>query len=213
MAAPKTRSANLPRPKRTLVLFLAAIVAMYGLVALLDVNAKKGDDSAWKPKLGLDLQGGTRITFEAKAESGKVTADKLSQARDIIDQRVNGTGVTEAEVTTQGGNQIIVEIPGQQRADIVDQVGKTAQLRFRLVWGTGSVRHCTGRHDRRPEDRRRPRLVQALAGPADQGRDRRGRDRCPRSSRRASPRCRRSWPDSSAIPATSRSTTSPTSRS
>ena len=104
MAASKTRSANAPRPRRTLALFLAAIVAMYGLVALIDINAKKSDDSAWKPKLGLDLQGGTRITFEAKAEGGKVTADKLSQARDIIDQRVNGTGVTEAEVTTQGGN-------------------------------------------------------------------------------------------------------------
>jgi preprotein translocase subunit SecD len=137
MAAPKTRSANLPRPKRTLILFLAAIIAMFGLVALIDANAKKGDASAWKPKLGLDLQGGTRITFEAKVDSGDVTPDKLSQARDIIDQRVNGTGVTEAEVTTQGGNQIIVEIPGQARADIVDQVGKTAQLRFRLVWGTG----------------------------------------------------------------------------
>lgn len=137
MAASKTRSANAPRPRRTLALFLAAIVAMYGLVALIDINAKKSDDSAWKPKLGLDLQGGTRITFEAKAEGGKVTADKLSQARDIIDQRVNGTGVTEAEVTTQGGNQIIVEIPGQQRANIVDEVGKTAQLRFRLLWGSG----------------------------------------------------------------------------
>ncbi len=137
MAAPKTRSANLPHPKRTLVLFLAAIIAMYGLVAILDVTGSKSDESAWKPKLGLDLQGGTRITFEAKADSGSVTPDKLSQARDIIDQRVNGTGVTEAEVTTQGGNQIIVEIPGQQRADIVDQVGKTAQLRFRLLWGSG----------------------------------------------------------------------------
>ncbi len=139
MAAPKTRSANLPRPKRTLTLFLAGVVAMFGLVALIDANAKKGDESAWKPKLGLDLQGGTRITFEAKAEGGDVTPDKLKQARDIVDQRVNGTGVTEAEVTTQGGNQIIVEIPGQSRANIVDQVGKTAQLRFRLLWGSGQT--------------------------------------------------------------------------
>ncbi len=137
MAAPKTRSANLPRPRRTLALFLAAIVAMFGLVAIIDANGKKGDESAWKPRLGLDLQGGTRITFEAKAEGGKVTPEKLTQARDIVDQRVNGTGVTEAEVTTQGGNQIIVEIPGQQRANIVDQVGKTAQLRFRLLWASG----------------------------------------------------------------------------
>ncbi len=37
-------------------------------------------------------------------------------------------------MTTQGGNQVIIEIPGERRASIVDQVGKTAQLRFRLVW-------------------------------------------------------------------------------
>ena len=116
---PKNRgskaASNLPRPRRTVVLFLAAIIALYGLVALIDLNHKKGDDSAWKPKLGLDLEGGTRITFEAKATKGKVDRPKLDQARNIIDQRVNATGVTEAEVTTQGGNQIIVEIPGQKQ--------------------------------------------------------------------------------------------------
>ncbi|KQV76714.1 hypothetical protein ASC61_17855 [Aeromicrobium sp. Root344] len=130
---PKNRG-NLPRPRRTLVLFLAAIIALYGLVALINLDTKKGDDSAWKPKLGLDLEGGTRITLEAKANEGKVTKPKLDQARDIIDQRVNATGVSEAEVTTQSGNQVIIEIPGERKAGIVDQVGKTAQMRFRLVW-------------------------------------------------------------------------------
>jgi preprotein translocase subunit SecD len=89
----------------------------------------------WSPNLGLDLQGGTRITLSASTQggSGGVTPDKMDQAVSIIRNRVNGTGVTEAEVTTQGGSNIIVEIPGEQRKDIVDQVGKTAQLRFRLV--------------------------------------------------------------------------------
>lgn len=124
---------NLPRPRRTLVLFLAAIIALYGLVALINLDHKKGD-SAWQPKLGLDLEGGTRITFEAKSTDGKVTQAKLDQARNIIDQRVNASGVSEAEVTTQGSNQVIIEIPGERRAGIVDEVGRTAQLRFRLVW-------------------------------------------------------------------------------
>ena len=89
----------------------------------------------WSPKLGLDLQGGTRITLSASTQGGGggVTPSKMSEAVNIIRNRVNGTGVTEAEVTTQGGSNIIVEIPGQQRKDIVDEVGKTAQLRFRLV--------------------------------------------------------------------------------
>jgi preprotein translocase subunit SecD len=134
-------AANLPRPKRTLVLFLAAIIALYGLVALINLDSKKGE-SAWQPRLGLDLEGGTRITFQAKSSEGDVTKPKLEQARDIIDQRVNATGVSEAEVTTQGKDQIIVEIPGEKRANIVDQVGKTAQLRFRLVW-TGGLASAT----------------------------------------------------------------------
>jgi preprotein translocase subunit SecD len=138
MATKNTRSSNLPRPKRTLTLFLAAIVVLFALVALIDFKSDKGDASAWHPKLGLDLEGGTRISLQAKTESGSVTKDKLDQARNIIDQRVNASGVTEAEVTTQGGNQIIIEIPGEKKANIVDQVGKTAQLRFRLLW-TGSL--------------------------------------------------------------------------
>lgn len=135
MAAPPTRR-TLPRPRRTLLVFLAALVGLYGLLAVLGATGSKKDDSVWKPRLGLDLQGGTRITLEAKASSGDVTPEKLRQARGIIDQRVNATGVTEAEVTTQGGNQVIIEIPGQKKGDIVDQVGRTAQLRFRLLWAS-----------------------------------------------------------------------------
>ncbi|MEO7893118.1 MAG: protein translocase subunit SecD [Aeromicrobium sp.] len=114
------------------------IIALYGIVALTDLNSKKGDQSAWKPKLGLDLQGGTRITLQAKDSTGKITKTRLAEARDILDQRVNGLGVTEAEVTTQGGNQVIIEIPGEQKQSIANQVGKTAQLRFRLLWAVGT---------------------------------------------------------------------------
>jgi preprotein translocase subunit SecD len=135
MAAPQTRR-TLPNPRRTLLIFLALIVGMYGLIAVLGVTGSAKDDSAWKPRLGLDLQGGTRITLEAKASSGDVTPEKLREARSIIDQRVNASGVTESEVTTQGGNQVIIEIPGQNKSNIVDQVGRTAQLRFRLLWAS-----------------------------------------------------------------------------
>ncbi len=138
MAAPRSAARrNRPRPGRTLIVFLAAVVALYGLLLALDLTRDKGDDSAWKPRLGLDLQGGTRITLEAAATSGDVTTDKLAQARDIIDQRVNATGVAEAEVTTQGGDQVIIEIPGEKKGNIVDEVGRTAQMRFRMVWAGG----------------------------------------------------------------------------
>ncbi|HEX6517965.1 MAG TPA: protein translocase subunit SecD [Nocardioidaceae bacterium] len=113
------------RPGRTLIVFGLVIAALYGGVAL---------GGVWKPKLGLDLQGGTRITLEASTSSGEaVTPEKLQEARGIIEQRVNGSGVTEAEVSTQGDRNIIVEIPGQNASKLVDRVKQTAQLRFRLV--------------------------------------------------------------------------------
>ncbi len=114
------------RPGRTLIIFGAVLLVLLGLVAL---------GGTWKPRLGLDLQGGTRITLQAKtSDGGDITPDKLAEAKTIITQRVNGTGVTASEVSTRGADQIIVEVPGEERSDIVDQVGRTAQLRFRLVW-------------------------------------------------------------------------------
>ena len=109
------------RPGRTLVVFFLAMAIAYGLVALA---------GTWKPTLGLDLQGGTSITLRAEGDPGE---EALDQARQIIDDRVNGSGVAEAEVTTQGGNEIVVEIPGENARNLIETVQRTAQLRFRLV--------------------------------------------------------------------------------
>jgi preprotein translocase subunit SecD len=109
------------RPGRTLLIFGIVIAVMYALVAV---------GASWKPRLGLDLEGGTRITLVAE---GKPSQTKLDQAASIINQRVNGSGITEAAVTTQGGTNIIVEIPGKSRQDLVDSVKQTAQMRFRIL--------------------------------------------------------------------------------
>ena len=113
------------RPGRRLVVFAIVVAALYGGVAL---------GGVWKPKLGLDLQGGTRITLEASTPGGgKPSQANLQEARTIISQRVNGSGVSESTVAIQGGRNIVVEIPGKKRGDLVDSVKQTAQLRFRLV--------------------------------------------------------------------------------
>lgn len=109
------------RPGRTLVSFFIGLAIAFGLVAL---------TGTWKPELGLDLQGGTRITLIAKDNP---TAESLEEARSIIDQRVNGSGVSEAEVIAEGNDVIVVEIPGESRRDLTETVERQAQLRFRLV--------------------------------------------------------------------------------
>ncbi len=145
-------------PGRVLLAFLLVVVSLYGMAAL---------GGTWKPKLGLDLQGGTRIALQALTDNGdQVTADKLAEARDIIEQRVNGTGVAEAEVTAQGGDQIVVEVPGQESQALVDQVGRTAQLRFRLVWGSPPA---TGPSGTTPQGPLAPSPTSPSSGAGDQG--------------------------------------------
>ncbi len=116
-----------PRPGRTLLIFFISIGVLYGLAAL---------GGTWKPRLGLDLEGGTRITLSANEQGNEITPTKLKQAASIVDRRVNGSGVSEAEVSTQGSRNIIVEIPGRNASNLVDAVKRTAQLRFRLVAGS-----------------------------------------------------------------------------
>jgi preprotein translocase subunit SecD len=114
------------RPGRTLLIFFIAVAVLYGLAAL---------GGTFKPKLGLDLEGGTRITLTAIGNG--VSTAKLKEASGIIDSRVNGSGVAEAEVTTQGSKNIVVEVPDKNAGSLVDQVKRTAQLRFRLVATNG----------------------------------------------------------------------------
>ena len=83
-----------------------------------------------EPLLGLDLQGGASVVLEPTRTA---EPEELDIAVEIIRNRVDGLGVAEPEISTQGNN-ILVQLPGvdeQQRA--LDLVGQTAELRFRPV--------------------------------------------------------------------------------
>ncbi|MEJ2860038.1 protein translocase subunit SecD [Actinomycetospora flava] len=123
MAPPTVRF----RPGRYLAAFLVIVAALYGLVFF------TGDGSP-TPKLGIDLQGGTRVTLTARTETGAApTPDQLNLARTIIEQRVNGLGVSGAEVVQDGSN-LVITVPGQE-GDQARSLGQTARLYFRPVLG------------------------------------------------------------------------------
>ncbi|MGV9788659.1 protein translocase subunit SecD [Streptomyces sp. NPDC003435] len=128
MAAPKKgRGASAQsKPGRSLVLILIAIVAMTGGMFLAGHTT---------PRLGIDLAGGTSITLKAKADQGSaINKANMDTAVDIMNRRVNGLGVSEAEVQTQGDDHIIVNIPkGTNSKEAQQQVGTTAKLYFRPV--------------------------------------------------------------------------------
>jgi len=62
---------------------------------------------------GLDLQGGLRVLLEADLpEEAEISIEKIQTARDIIENRVNGLGVSEPLVQIAGSRRILVELPG-----------------------------------------------------------------------------------------------------
>jgi len=90
-------------------------------------------------RLGLDLQGGTQVILQPNSvtEGAAITEEQLQQTVAIIRQRVDGLGVSEAEVTTQGtgsGAVIVVSVPGVAQDRVVELVQRTALLDFRPVW-------------------------------------------------------------------------------
>jgi len=124
------RSAPVRAATRSLV-WLAVITAL--LFAVLG-GGVIWSNASWTPKLALDLQGGTQLILAPKlAEGQTVTQEQLDQAVAIIRQRVDSAGVSEAEVTSQGGSNIVVAIPGDPSDDTLARVQAAAKLDFRPV--------------------------------------------------------------------------------
>jgi preprotein translocase subunit SecD len=116
--------------------WLAAIIVV--LVGIQTAGALFAGWS-WTPKLALDLEGGTRIVLQAQtAEDQTVTQEQLEQAVSIIRQRVDASGVSEAEIGTQGTNNIEVSIPGTPDRETLARLQSSSKLEFRAVILTGT---------------------------------------------------------------------------
>ncbi|MFN7716914.1 MAG: protein translocase subunit SecD [Pseudanabaenaceae cyanobacterium] len=88
------------------------------------------------PKLGLDLRGGAQLTLQAKVkpEAGitSITPKVMETAKYVVEQRINGLGVSEATVLLVGNDQLVIQLPGvSDPAQAERVIGKTAQLEFR----------------------------------------------------------------------------------
>jgi len=84
-------------------------------------------------RLGLDLQGGSQLTIQVKTTPTipKIDQGMLEAVRRIVENRVNGLGVSEALVQTVGEDQILVQLPGVNDPQQAERVlGGTAKLEF-----------------------------------------------------------------------------------
>ncbi|WP_104129025.1 protein translocase subunit SecD [Cryobacterium sp. Y57] len=112
-------------------------VIIVGLIAL-NAFGVLTQNGSWTPKLALDLEGGTQIILAPQVESGaSVSSEQLTEAVGIIRQRVNSSGVSEAEVNTQGGRNIVVSIPGTPDDATLERIKSSAKLEFRAVLVAG----------------------------------------------------------------------------
>jgi preprotein translocase subunit SecD len=118
-------SRALKRQRRNLLVSVLVVVA----IALGSFGAVFG--VKWSPKLGLDLAGGLSVVYQT---AHSVSAAKLAETEQILNNRVNGLGVSGAQVATSGANEISVSVPGVTDAHtVLKDIGQTAQLYFRPV--------------------------------------------------------------------------------
>ncbi len=113
------------RQRRNLIISVLAVVC----ISLGSFAAVFG--AKWSPKLGLDLAGGLAVVYQTQ---GKASQAQLQETVNILNSRVNGLGVSGAQVSTTGTDQISVSIPGvSNAAAVLATIGKTARLYFRPV--------------------------------------------------------------------------------
>ena len=116
------------RPGRTLVLFFCVLALLFGTLTAGTMLS----DASWRPNLALDLEGGTQIILTPRTEDAdEITDEQVGQAIEIIRQRVDSSGVAEAEISSQGASNIVVGLPGEPTEETLNLVRQSAQMRFR----------------------------------------------------------------------------------
>lgn len=84
-----------------------------------------------KASLGLDLVGGTELTYEADLTQSKDKIKDLDNLKSVFEKRVNELGVSEPTIQTSGGNKVIIELPGVKEIDAaIQKIGATYELAF-----------------------------------------------------------------------------------
>lgn len=130
------------RSRKRLAWLLLVFIAFSAIIGAAKFTNTEG--ATWVPELALDLQGGTQIILKPNVDGGKTAStEQMEQAVDIIRQRIDSTGVSEAQIVTQGDGAeaaIVVSIPGVPSDTTLELIKASAKLEFRpvLVAGAGA---------------------------------------------------------------------------
>ena len=117
-------------PGRRLLTLLLAIVVGYSALAFGTATHR----TTMTPGLALDLEGGTQIILTPTTSDGsEITDENVNEAIGVIRQRVDASGVSEAQISRQGGQNIVVSLPGTPSPETLELVRTSAVLYFRPV--------------------------------------------------------------------------------
>ncbi|WP_427174921.1 protein translocase subunit SecD [Arthrobacter sp. 92] len=123
-------------PALRVLVWLGVILAV--MTAVL-AGGNMAGKASWAPKLALDLEGGTQMILAPKVEGGSgINEEQLNQAVAIIRQRVDGSGVAEAEISTQSGRNVVVSLPGTPSKETRALIQASADMNFRPVLQAGA---------------------------------------------------------------------------
>jgi protein-export membrane protein SecD len=125
-----------------IVIIIAIIVALAGAILGFQKISlsefERGGDTPLGLSLGLDLQGGGHLVYQANLtdpETGavlEVSEDQMESLKRAIERRVNSAGLGEPIIQILGADRLLVQLPGVsdlQRAK--DLIGETARLEFK----------------------------------------------------------------------------------
>src|SRR5579863_8797884 len=126
--------------------FVLVFVIALVLVSLMVTAGIPGVVKAKKTRLGLDLQGGVELIFQARpGPNTPVDSASMSNAIDIIRHRIDQIGTTDPSITQSGKDEIDVALPNAANAaEAQSIVGKTGELYF-YDWENSVVNYQTGK--------------------------------------------------------------------
>ncbi|MFS0716684.1 protein translocase subunit SecD [Arthrobacter sp. 1P04PC] len=139
------------------------VLVWLGVILVALTGGTMAGQASWAPKLALDLEGGTQMILAPKVEGNTgINEDQLNQAVAIIRQRVDGSGVAEAEISTQSGRNVVVSLPGTPSKETRALIQASADMNFRPVIQAGAGA-AVPEAQRTPDDK----LPKPTAAPAN----------------------------------------------
>ena len=123
--------------RRLALIVILVAVAVWGLavqtwsIDIFNFNFSRGDDDGpLGLTLGLDLQGGVQLIYEAVEEG--VTASQMEGVQEKIERRTNAFGVTEPSIQLLGENRVLFQLPGVEDVEEAKRlIGSTGKLEFK----------------------------------------------------------------------------------